>query len=105
MNQNKWLGVCGGLAFALVASAQGAPDDPASPTASAPPLRYQSAFAGFRAFDDAGIGSWKAVNDRVREAAAQTPGNADHGGAPAMPHGGTPASAAPADGRSHGAKR
>lgn len=105
MNRKQWLGVFGGLALVFVATAQGRPDDPANPAATAPLLRYQSAFAGFRAFDDAGVGSWKAVNDRVREAAAQASGHAHHGVAPAVPHAGTPASAAPANVHPHGAKR
>ena len=61
--------------------------DPASPESAAPPLHYRSAFADYRRLEASGAGNWKAVNDRVRDAAA------GHGGvhgpgaaqAPGMP--------------------
>ncbi len=66
-----------------------------------PTLRYASAFADYRAYEDVSVGDWRAQNDRVRAAAAArqgqaaapegakrdastTPGDADH----AKRHGG-----------------
>ena len=67
------------LAVSPTVLAQSRVDDPARPAAAAPPLRYLSAFEGYRPFDDAGPGNWRQVNDRVREAAAKSPA------APAIP--------------------
>ena len=59
------------LVLATAATAQPRVPEPAQPTAPAPVLRYQSAFDGYRALGDDAVGNWRAVNDRVREAAAK----------------------------------
>jgi hypothetical protein len=46
------------LAFAQVSGTQ-----PATASASAPPLRYQSAYADYRPYQDVKSGDWKAMND------------------------------------------
>jgi hypothetical protein len=54
---------------ALVAGAafaQGeAKKDPAKPEAAAPPLKYESAFEGFRPFQEQEVVSWRKVNQEV----------------------------------------
>jgi hypothetical protein len=77
------------LAVSPAVLAQSRADDPARPAAAAPPLRYLSAFEGYRPFDDAGPGNWRQVNDRVRDAAAKAPA------APAGPAQPAPGQAAP----------
>jgi len=57
------------LVLATAATAQPRMPEPAQPDAPAPVLRYQSAFDGYRALGDDAVGNWRAVNDRVREAA------------------------------------
>jgi hypothetical protein len=79
------------MAFAISGSAQplGSPTtasqtDPAHPSAPAAPLRYHSALDGYRAFEDKGVGNWREVNDRVRDAAAKRAQTA-HGSATGHP--------------------
>ena len=75
------------LCLPLIALAQASRPDPADPKASAPTLRYQSAFANYKPWTDAKPGDWRAVNDTVRDAAAKD-GHAGHGtgaAAPAVP--------------------
>jgi hypothetical protein len=76
------------LAAALVAPAQAQERaaDPASARASAPPLEYRSAFAGYRAATDEKPAPWKQVNKEV-EGAGMVHGAGD--GTPAT--GATPA--------------
>ena len=57
------------LVLATAAAAQPRVPEPAQSTAPAPVMRYQSAFDGYRALGDDTVGNWRAVNDRVREAA------------------------------------
>jgi hypothetical protein len=59
------------LVFATAATAQPRVPEPAQANAPTPVLRYQSAFNGYRALGDDAVGNWRAVNDRVREAAAK----------------------------------
>ena len=56
------------LGLPLLALAQTGRVDPAEAKASAPPLRYQSAFADYKPWQDAKPGDWRAVNDKVRDA-------------------------------------
>lgn len=59
------------LGLPLLALAQVAPPDPADPKAAAPTLRYQSALADYKPWQDVKPGDWRAVNDNVRNAAAK----------------------------------
>lgn len=78
------------IGLASIAVAQ-----PAAPD-SAAPLRYESAFADYKPWQDLRPADWRRVNEVVREAAAQGAGHGAHAGhaAPA-----TPASAASAPAR------
>jgi hypothetical protein len=78
------------LCLPLLAVAQAGRPDPADPKAAAPALRYQSAFADYKPWQDTKPGDWRAVNDIVRDAAAKGSGHAGD----AMPAD-TPASAPP----------
>lgn len=79
------------VVLATTATAQPRVPEPAQPTAPASVLRYQSAFDGYRALGDDAAGNWRAVNDRVREAAAKG-AHAGHG-APTSTSAGAPAPA------------
>lgn len=80
------------LCLPLLASAQGARLDPADPQAAAPALRYRSAFADYKAWQDPRPGDWRTVNDTVRDAAADGGAHAGH----ATPAAAPAAAAAPA---------
>lgn len=56
-------------AAALQVHAQPRANDPADPAAASPPLAYASAFADYKPLGEPAPGPWRAVNDRVREAA------------------------------------
>ena len=69
---------CNGIAALVVAgvialpatcsSSQGVASgagDPADPNARVPPVRYESAFAGYRRSGEVEVGSWRDSNDRV----------------------------------------
>ena len=72
------------LCLPLLASAQAGRADPADPRTPAPPLRYTSAFADYKPWQDIQPGDWRAVNDGVRNAASQGGSHAGHP-APASP--------------------
>jgi hypothetical protein len=76
------------LCLPLLAFAQADRPDPADPKTPAPALRYQSAFADYKPWQDPKPADWRAVNDVVRDAAAKGGGHGGH----AMPAN-TPASA------------
>ena len=88
------------LCLPLLALAQADRPDPADPKAPAPAMRYQSAFADYKPWQDTKAGDWRAVNDNVRDAAAKGGGHSvpsappasappSEASAPAMPtHGG-----------------
>ena len=96
MNNARWLLALGMCAMAAVAAAQSAKrPDPTHPLAVAPPLRYESAFAGYRPLGDDGVGTWRQVNDRVREAADERSAAA-RGAAPAAVPAPAPAPIRPA---------
>ena len=75
------------LCLPLLASAQAGRTDPTDARAPAPPLRYISAFADYKPWQDIKPGDWRAVNDGVRNAASQGGSPAGHAGhaAPASP--------------------
>ena len=66
------------LCLPLLAPAQAGPIDASDSKASAPTLRYRSAFADYRPWQDAKPGDWRAVNDNVRDVAAKGSGHAGH---------------------------
>lgn len=72
------------LSFGLAAGVSGLlPIAAAQPVASAsPPLRYDSAFADYKPWQDIAPLEWRKVNDAVREAASRG-GHAGHGSAAA----------------------
>lgn len=84
----------GGLVLATATAAQPHAVDPAQPGASAPALRHLSALDGYKPLGDTAIGNWRAVNERVRVAAAQR-----EQALRAAPIPAPPASSAPAEGR------
>lgn len=101
MNAILWLGAFAGLAFATLATAESRSENPLQPDAPAAPLRYESAFDRYRPLGDSGVGNWRQVNDRVRDAAASASGQ--HGSQAPLtttPHGSTPQSTPPAPARS-----
>jgi len=82
------------LCLPLVAVAQPGRADPAGSQASAPALRYQSAFVDYKPWQDAKPGDWRALNDALQ-------GNAgDHAGhsMPSTPPAPAPKASAPAHG-------
>lgn len=80
------------LCLPLLALAQAARPDPSDSKAAAPPLRYQSAFADYKPWQDAKPGDWRALNDALQGAGAGG-GHAGH----AMPSATSPkAASAPA---------
>ncbi|HEX4885599.1 MAG TPA: hypothetical protein VFX05_15755 [Casimicrobiaceae bacterium] len=95
--------ICG-LAAAVAASAQPRVDDPAAPGSPAPALRYHSAFAGYKALGEAGVGNWREVNDRVRDAAAAAARSQGQAMPAAVPPAQGPSAAPPAAHGHHGGK-
>lgn len=86
MHTNRWLVALAACAIAGAAGAQSAKrPDPAHPQAAAPPLRYESAFAGYRPLREEGVGKWREVNDRVRDAAAERAAALQAGAPPGVP--------------------
>jgi hypothetical protein len=61
------------LAWAFAGLLAGAPShaqtmpDPSDPKAPVTPLKYQSAFEGYKPYTDEPLVPWKAANDKVRE--------------------------------------
>ena len=62
----------------LLALAQAGRPDPADPKASAPALRYPSAFADYKPWQDTKPGDWRAENDNVGDAAAKSGAHGGH---------------------------
>jgi hypothetical protein len=77
----------------LVSAAQ---TDPADATHPGPALRYDSAFSGYKPWQEIAPGNWRALNDAVAGTAA---GHAGHGASPAA----APASSPAAPAHDHGA--
>ena len=62
--------VCAALSLfmpAFAAAQSNARPDPADPKLGGAPVRYESAFAGYRAFTDEKVVSWRATNDLVQK--------------------------------------
>ena len=95
------------LCLPSLAFAQTGRSDPADAQAAAPPLRYSSTFADYKPWRDIKSADWRAVNDRVRDAAATAPAHAGQTGhaaaaAPAAASAPRPKAAAPAMTGPHG---
>ena len=73
------------LCLPLLALAQAARPDPADAKAPAPALRYTSAFADYKPWQETKPGDWRAVNDNVRQATAKSGGHVGHQMSPASP--------------------
>lgn len=84
------------LGVALPVIAQ--PSNPAPPEASSQPLRYQSAFADYKPWQDIKAGEWRRLNDNLAAKAGTAGGHAGHGSAapatPAQPPASQPAAPA-----------
>lgn len=87
-NLFHWLMPAAVLCAPVFALAQSTPPDPTDAKTSVPPLRYQSAFADYKPWQDAKPGDWRALNDGLQGTGAGG-GHAGHGmsgmSAPAMP--------------------
>jgi hypothetical protein len=82
MNKNTcWL-LAAFLALPLVAVAQPGPADPA---AAAAPLRYQSAFADYKPWQDLQPGDWRAMNDALAKPGAAHGSQGGDAATPAVP--------------------
>ena len=57
------LALAAALGMPLVAPAQTSGTQPVTAAASGSPLRYQSAFADYKPYQDVKSGDWKAMND------------------------------------------
>lgn len=95
------------LGLPLLASAQARRADPTDARASSPVLRYESAFADYKPYQDLKPGDWRALNEAVGGAAG---GHGGHGmSMPAAPAASAPmpTASAPAHGGhpQHGGKR
>jgi len=68
------------IAFAMpqLAAGPAAADLPAAATAASQ-LQFQSAFADYKAYEEALVADWRQVNDSVRQAAEDGGGHAGHG--------------------------
>lgn len=78
------------LCLPFSALAQAARPDPADPKTTAPALRYSSAFADYRPWQDVKPGDWRALNDTLRAQASGGGGHAGHAMPMAMPPAATP---------------
>ena len=92
------------LCLPLLAVAQDRRSDPADPRAPAPALRYSSAFADYKPWQDIKPADWRAVNDQLRGAAGGAAHAGHAGPAPAAATGPQPAAkpSPPATSGAHG---
>ncbi len=92
------------LCVPLAAFAQAPAPAAAASSASTPALRYSSAFADYKPWQDIKPGDWRQLNDNVAPKDGQGGGHAGHGAAapPAAPAAKASAPAAPAAGGHHG---
>ena len=104
MSSFKWVvPLCGAAAItALSAWAQQRAPDPADPAGSVPPVKYESAFAGYRPFAEEKVAPWRQSNDAVKDSG----GHGAHGQQPpaqSKPGEGPPAK--PPENPEHGGHR
>jgi hypothetical protein len=72
------------LALPLLAAAQ-PKAEATDPKAAAAPLRYQSAFADYRPWQDIKPGNWRELNDNLLASPTANTGHAGHGAASPAP--------------------
>lgn len=84
------------LCVPLAALAQAPTPAAGASSASAPALRYQSAFADYKLWQDIKPGDWRQLNDNVAPKDGKGGAHAGHGAAPAAPAAKGSAPAAPA---------
>jgi hypothetical protein len=112
-NLFHWLVPAAVLCAPMLAYAQGGRADPADTKTSAPALRYHSAFADYKAWQDTKPGDWRALNDSLNAQGGSGHGShAGHSGhamptAASAPVPGASKPAMPAQGEhhKHGSKR
>lgn len=68
----------GSATFGVAAQSNSHPD-PADPAAPVPAFETQSAFAGYRSFEERPIASWRATNEAIAAGADPHAGHAGHG--------------------------
>lgn len=84
-NLLSWLAPAVALSLPLLAVAQQG-TSPTDSKAPAPELRYQSAFADYKPWQDVKPGNWRQLNDNVAPKPGASSGHAGHGSAqPATP--------------------
>lgn len=83
-NLPNWLVPAVALSLPLLAVAQQGPS-PSDPAASAPALRYQSAFADYKSWRETKPGNWRQSNDNVAPAPGASGGHSGHGVASPAP--------------------
>jgi hypothetical protein len=66
------------LCLPVLALGQAGRPDPSDAKAAAPALRYRSAFADYKPWQQTRPGDWRAANDNVRQAGAKSGGHAGH---------------------------
>lgn len=66
------------LCLPLLAFSQASRSDPTDSKTPAPALRYTSAFADYKPWQDIKPADWRAINDNVRDAAAKGGAHAGH---------------------------
>ena len=66
------------VAMPLAALAQASASAPAASAEAAPQLRYQSAFSGYRRYQDPPLADWRQVNDAVGAAASRGQSHGSH---------------------------
>lgn len=79
-NLLSWLAPAVALSLPLLAIAQQSAS-PSDPKAAAPTLRYQSAFADYKPWQDVKPGNWQQLNDNVAPKPGASSGLAGHGSA------------------------
>ena len=72
------LAPCVALCLPLLSLAQTGRSDPAGPKSPAPLLRYFSAFADYKPWQDLKPADWRSVNDNVRDAGGKAGAHAGH---------------------------
>lgn len=100
--QTSWLVTAFAIGLPLAAASQ---TDPANPGSAAPALRYQSAFADYKPWQDLQPSNWRGMNESLRGQGSGNPGPASPPAAvqPVKPAGAAPAAVQSAPARSgHG---
>lgn len=94
-NLHSWLVPAVALSLPLLAVAQQS-SGPSDPKAAASALRYQSAFADYKPWQDVKPGNWRQLNDNVAPKPEASGGHAGHGSAQSPASAASAAAPAPA---------